>query len=136
MNRKIGIISISAVLFCLLFTQTANAITVVATVPVGLGPVSVAYDSGKDEIFVANFASNSVSVISDATNTVVATLSVGSNPEGVAYDSGKDEIFVANTGSNSVSVISDATNTVVATLSVGSAPLSVAYDSGKDEIFV
>ena len=56
--------------------------TVVATIPVGKGPYGVAYDSGKSETFVTNtlfepsllnpttnFISNTVSVISDSSNT-------------------------------------------------------------------
>src|SRR2546426_1830608 len=98
----------------------------------GLQPVAVAYDSGKGELFVTN--SNSVSVISDATNAVVASVPVGSG--GVAYDSGKGELFVTNRGSNSVSVISDATNAVVASIPAGASPEAVAYDSGRGELFV
>ena len=53
------------------------------------GPVSVAYDSGKGEIFVTNNGGNNVSVISDSSNRVVASIPVGYAPDGVAYDSGK-----------------------------------------------
>ena len=102
----------------------------------GLRPTGAAYDSGKGEAFVANGGSDTVSVISDATNAVVATVAVGSGPIGVAYDSGKGEVFVANEGSDNVSVISDATNAVVATVTVGNFPYGVAYDSGKGEVFV
>src|SRR5256712_3205154 len=102
----------------------------------GLLAVAVAYDSGKGEVFVANSQSNTLSVISDTTNTVVATIPVGSTPYGVAYDGGKGEVFVTNLASNSVSVISDGTNTVVATIPVGSDPIGVAYDAGKGEVFV
>jgi YVTN family beta-propeller protein len=104
--------------------------------------VGVAYDSGKGEIFVANYASNTVSVISDIYNFVVTNVSVGSEPLCVAYDSGKGEIFVSNFNSNpgTVMVISDGTygpaNTVVATLYMGLHPWGVAYDSAKGEIFV
>ena len=87
---------------------------------------------------MANYGSgqNSVSVISDATNTVVATIPVGTTPYGVAYDSGTNQIFVSNHASNSVSVISDSTNAVVATVPVGTTPAGIAYDSVKGEIFV
>jgi YVTN family beta-propeller protein len=121
----------------------------IITIPVGQYPTSVAYDSGKGEVFVTNSycfpggscGLGSVSIISDANNTVVATVPVGSNPTSVAYDSSKGEVFVANTGAqtdpwNNVSVISDTTNTVVATIQVGESPSGVAYDSGKGEIFV
>ena len=67
----------------------------------------VAYDPGKNAIFVANYNSNSISVISDSTNTVVATITVENQPQAIAYDSGKGEIFVTHSESNTVSVISD-----------------------------
>src|SRR2546426_2200714 len=116
----------------------ARAQTVIATVQVGTGPFAVAYDSAKGEVFVANFYSNTVSVISDGTNTVVATIPVGTNPAGVAYDFLKSQVFVSNDFSNDVSVISDSTNTVVATVSIGagSGPLGAAYDFAKGEVFV
>jgi len=61
------------------------------TIPVGSGPIGVAFDSNLNEIFVTNSRSNTVSVISDAANRVTATIIVGSRPEnslaGVAFDS-------------------------------------------------
>src|SRR5208283_2417017 len=77
--------------------------SVVTTVTVENGPVGVAYDSGKGEIFVTDFFNNTVSVISDENNTVIATVGVGNNPVGVAYDSGKGEVFVADSGSDTFS---------------------------------
>jgi YVTN family beta-propeller protein len=86
-------------------TITVNVAPSNPTITVGENPSCIAYDSGKSEIFVANW--NSVSVISDSTNTVVATVPVGISSGGVAYDSGKGEIFVTNSGDNTVSVISE-----------------------------
>src|SRR2546426_2489371 len=103
----------------------------------GAAPFAVAYDGGKGEVFVANpggAGSNSVTVISDATNAVVAIVPVGSNPQGVAYDSAKGEVFVANSagmGSNTVSVISHAAKAAVADIPVRSNPVGGARDSGK-----
>jgi len=108
----------------------------IATIPVGVHPIGVAYDSGKGEVFVANSVSYNVSVINDASHKVVATVAVGPDPLGAAYDSRKGEVFVTNSGNSSVSVISDATNTVVAWVGVGSSPWAVAYDPAKSEVFV
>ncbi|MGA7860726.1 MAG: hypothetical protein WCB19_02580, partial [Thermoplasmata archaeon] len=83
-----------------------------------------------------NYASNNVSVVSDATDAVVATVPVGSSPISAAYVSENGEVFVANYESNNVSVISDATNTVLATVAVGSEPVGVAYDSGTGEVYI
>ena len=104
--------------------------------PGGARPYGLAYDGGKGEVFVANFGSNNVSVISTATKAVVANVPVDRGPIAVAYDSGKGEVFVANYYSGTVSVISDTTNAVEASIPVGSYPQGVAYDSGKGEVFV
>ncbi len=58
--------------------------TVVATVAVGTNPQGVAVNPAGTRAYVANFDSNSVSVIDTATNTVVATVAVGIGPIGVA----------------------------------------------------
>ena len=91
----------------------------------------MAYDPERGKVFVTNDDSDTVSVISDSTNTVVATIPVVHEPYGLAFDSGKGEVFVASSASNIVSVISDITNSVVASLT-GATSLSlngVAYDS-------
>ena len=142
--------SLVSIIFILILVLSAanivHAVEVTATIPVNFaGPI--VYDSGKGEIFVANWGSNTVSVISDNNNTVVATVPTGTNsvdqshPIGVAYDSAKGEIYVVNSypytsGSGTVSVISDSTNTVLASIPVGDYPYYAAYDSGKGEIFV
>src|SRR6266566_738185 len=104
------------------FVPMARAdLVVVATIQIGHVVAGEAYDSGKGEVFVADYNSKSVSVISDITPNLVATIPVG-RPYGVAYDSGKGEVFVANNAGlalSTVSVISDATNAVVATVNVG-----------------
>jgi YVTN family beta-propeller protein len=55
--------------------------------------------------YVANYASNSVSVIATATNTVTATVAVGQNPFGVAVTPDGTHAYVTNASDNTVSVI-------------------------------
>jgi YVTN family beta-propeller protein len=97
---------------------------------------ALAYDPAKGEIFAANFLNNTVSVISDSSNSLVATVKVGAEPVALAYDPARGEVFVANNNASSVSVISDTNNTVVATVTASPNPQSIAYDSGRGEIFV
>ena len=106
------------------------------SVMVGTNPTSVAYDSARGEIFVANSGSDNVSVINDSTNLVVASVGVGSNPYSLAYDPANGTVFVANEMGGSLSVINDTTNTVVQTVTLGSYPIGLAYDSALDEMFV
>ena len=109
---------------------------VTATIPVGNDPLADACDSGNGDVYVANLAGGSVSVINGVTNTVVATIPVGTDPGGLAYDSTNGNVYVANSGTDNVSVISGATNSVVATIPVGSGPVGPAYDSGNSDVYI
>jgi YVTN family beta-propeller protein len=130
-------------------SDTTNTVT--ATISVQIGPVGIAYDSKKSEMYVVNEGGSnlanlqgSVSVISTTTDKVVGTFnnSVGINPEGVLYDSAKGEIFVANSidstgsGPSNISIYADSNNSVVGGAVVGINPIDMAYDSSKGEIFV
>jgi YVTN family beta-propeller protein len=97
---------------------------VVATIPVGSLPYGVAVSPDGRKVYVANYLSNSVSVINTATNSVTATLPVGTTPAGVAVTPDSSRVYVANFGSNNVSVIVGATNAVIATIPVGTGPVA------------
>lgn len=145
--KKTTLVSVLIILVSLSFSVSiVQAIEVIATIPVGSGPMGVAYDSGKNEIFVAN-GDNTVSVISDLSNSVVATISLPSSslsPIDLVYDSGKGEIFVVNNPgelgmftSSTVTVISDTNNSVITTISLGfNRVVGIAYNSAKGEIMV
>jgi len=77
---------------------------------------------GADLAYIANQASNNVSVIDTAAQSVIATVPVGSEPFGVAINPAGTRVYVANQGGNNVSVIDAPAQTVIATLPVGSAP--------------
>ena len=63
----------------LLGVQRAWADSVTKTITVGTGPYGDLFDPDNGHIYVANVASNSVSVIDGSTNTVVATITEPSN---------------------------------------------------------
>jgi len=93
-----------SILFTLILALTAinavHAAPVTANITVGSSPIGVAYDSGKNEVFVAN-AGGKVSIISDKTNTVVANVTgiLGHlglvEPFEMAYDPSKNEMFIS-----------------------------------------
>ncbi|MCI4364084.1 MAG: YncE family protein [Thermoplasmata archaeon] len=107
---------------------------VLASIAVGSAPEGIAVDAGNSEVYVANTASNNVSVIAAPSRQVVATVPVGPQPFGITYDAGKGEIFVAT--SPNVSVISDATNRVVATVGISDGLRGAVYDPGTGEVYV
>jgi YVTN family beta-propeller protein len=114
---------------------------VVGTVLVGKQPRGVTTSRGREHprVFVANSASNSVSVIDPTVNKVEIEIPLrfGRQPEGIAAFNlapGKELIFVANYGSNNVSVIDRATHQEVDKINVGEGPIAVAVDPPAESL--
>jgi YVTN family beta-propeller protein len=105
------------------------------TIPVGITPVGIAYNSYNDDIYVANRGSHTVSVINGATDRVIAIILVGSGPYAVDYDADNKYIYVTNMDADTVSVI-NASNAVNNTIPVGNVPLSIAYNSDNRNLYV
>ncbi len=58
--------------------------TVVATIPVGNGPVGLAVTPDGTLVYISNLEDSTVSVLSTASDTVIATIPVGVEPMGLA----------------------------------------------------
>lgn len=98
-----------------------------AAIAVGTNPTAVAIDKAGGIAVVANTGSNSVSIVSLATNAVINTIAVGNQPTGVAVD---DQLLhpvalVVNSADQTVTAI-DLTNGST------SAPLPVSISSGAN----
>ncbi len=70
--------------------------TVVATVGVGTQPSGVGVNPTTNKIYVANYASDNVSVIAGAADTVTTTVGAGSLPVGVGVNPTTNKIYVEN----------------------------------------
>jgi serine/threonine protein kinase, bacterial len=121
-------------------TAPRTAITT-TTIPVGDDPAGIAVDTAAHIVYVANSGSDTVSVISEATDTVTATISVGDYPAGMAVDPNTGTVWVANYDDGTVSVIDEATNTVIDTINVdidgaNDGPNSVVVDAPTDTVYV
>ncbi|MER5377054.1 Ig-like domain repeat protein [Streptomyces sp. NPDC002553] len=99
----------------------------VADIPVGDGPLVVAFGRAGRVGYVTNFDSGTVTVLDPVTRTATATVTVGSGPWGVAVNPNGSEAYVGNFDSGTVSVIDVLTNTVTATIEGISAPVGVAF---------
>lgn len=119
-----------------------------STLAIGLGTVNtIAMPTGSQPVFVnttqnnalyvANFGTNSVSVINTALNVVSNTVSVGTNPVSLAETPNAFKIYVANQGSNTVSSLNPADltqNTV--TGFTGVAPVWVVARGDSQKVYV
>lgn len=118
------------------YTYT-NPTVYVATVSPFISPVGMAYNSLNNTIYVADFGSNTVSVIDCNTNSIIGSpIVVGSSPREVAYCPINNSIYVTNQGSASVSVINCNTNLVYDTISVRGTAIGIAYNSLNNTMYV
>lgn len=138
--------------------DTSGCGQVLPTVRVGPLPAAAAVDPTTDTIYVANDASNTVSVIDGATcNGAVhsgcgqhtATITVGASPNWIALDPANHSAYTADQGNNgvgsAVSVINTATcdSTDLAgcdqktpTVAVGTQPWALTVDQALHSVFV
>ncbi len=136
---------LSIVIFMLSIAGSVHAASLTTTITTGgVGPIGVVYDPAMHEIFVSNYYSSNIQVISDINNQQGADISAALTqypgpPYNFAYDSAKGEIWVA--ASTGAYAISDATNQVVANVTTNAPSgwgtlTQVAYDPGTGEVFV
>jgi serine/threonine-protein kinase len=100
--------------------------TILATIPVGRSPHSIAPSPDGSRVAVVNYDGNTVSMIDTKTNQVTATIPVGQGPQSVAYAPDGRHLYTANVNDGSVSVIDAATDRVTTAVPVGGSPTSIA----------
>ena len=88
----------------------------------GINPSGLAASPTRNEVYVVNTGSNSVSVIDAETNRLAATIPVHRKPYFIDVDHAGARAYVANAGSNDVSVIDLASRRVIATAAAGEGP--------------
>jgi YVTN family beta-propeller protein len=81
--------------------------TIVATIPVGIGPNGIAYNQNNGDVYVANSINGTISIVDGLENTVTRTILLGinNNPIDISYNISNDRLLVTNTNSSTVSVI-------------------------------
>lgn len=95
-----------------------------AQIDVGEWPISIDTQPIRDNIYVANSDSGTVSVIDLTTNSVIKNINVGYNPSFIHAPPFGDNIYVANFDSDTVSVIDSVTDEVVAGVTFDINPFS------------
>jgi DNA-binding beta-propeller fold protein YncE len=105
--------------------------SVVATVPVGFGPQTVAYDPANHDVYVASAAS--ISVISPD-NQVVATIKSLDAPTYMIYNPVNQEIYVTQSNPPyGIAVINAVTNSLVTTIRIEA--FSATFDPANGNIY-
>ena len=108
-------------------------------IKVGDKPLGLASTSDGGLVFVANFGSNSVSVLSTASLSELIQVSTGRGPTACAVTPDNSQVYVTNSLDGTLSVIDVQSKTVIETIPIGqpgSAPYDIAiYRSAGGDVF-
>ena len=121
-------------------TQAVTFTNSVVSVPVGSGPVGLAYDSANGYVYVTNGGSNNISVLSGT--KVIASVPAYNSPWGLAYDAADGYVYATNWGGGSgtwvVTVVNGTRDVANMTYSTGGtmAPMGVTYDDTNGTVWV
>jgi YVTN family beta-propeller protein len=91
----------------------------IQNITVGSQPTGILYDSANHRVYVANYASESVSVIDARTGSVVKTIATHHNAWELTLDTSNGQLFVTNGDVGAMSIINTSTERLVRTLPVG-----------------
>jgi YVTN family beta-propeller protein len=102
-----------------------------ALLDVGVTPVHLAMKPDGGEIFVSNFASDSISEIYTWTNEVGGTYLIGSHPTHGIVTRDNTTLWVSNFSSDLISIYSIDDGQLVATVHTGSGPDALAFSADE-----
>jgi YVTN family beta-propeller protein len=107
--------------------------SLLAQIPVGLGPVSV-NPRTDDEVWVVNQVSNSVSIVSVSKGFVEATIGIGPEPMDVVFAG--NQAYVSVSRENAVAVLDLTTHSLIASLPVfGGSPRALAVSPDGNTVY-
>lgn len=129
---------LAVILALLLAAIPVQAQTVVATVPVGQIPQSIAVNPVTNKIYVANLGSGDITVIDGVTDSTITLTDPNANfLQTVVVNPVTNMIYVANFNSNNVTVIDGATNAITSVADPSAnGPNEVAVNPVTNKIYV
>ncbi|MEO6117392.1 MAG: YncE family protein [Pseudolysinimonas sp.] len=110
--------------------------TLIAAIPVGSGPVAVAFDPTGGKAYVADYASADATIIDVASHSVTGTFAVPGVPYGVAFSPDGAKAYVSDNGGTitPVDVATDTPGTAIQT--TGAALESVTFSPDGTRAYV
>jgi uncharacterized repeat protein (TIGR01451 family) len=108
----------------------------VASIGVGDSPRGLAIDAGRRRVYVANYGSDSLSVLDANNQAVIQTVEDIPAANGVAYDPVHNLIWVTSYDDDQVIPIDAQSLSSLPALSVGDGPWGVVYDPVHDAAYV
>ena len=121
-----------------LINTISNKVEQVITegIPEHSSPLRVVQSPDKSLLYVANPGSNTIPVISTATNKVLTAFAAGVNPTGMVISPDGSRLYVTGGTSNRLSVIDASTHAIVKTVTTGLNPIDMAISADGKKLYI
>jgi YVTN family beta-propeller protein len=96
----------------------------------------LAYDPGRQRLYVAELGSNSVGIVDLKTRRLIRTAPGFDEPQGVAYEAFKDIVYVASSGDGSLRLFRGADFAPLGKISLGDDADNVRIESATHRVYV
>jgi len=119
----------------------ASTSRVLENIPVMDQPLNVIANSAGTRVYVANYGSDTISVIDTTNNTAIAIISIGNpskrdQPMRLALNPTETRLYVTNHNDNIVSVIDTTSNSIISNINVGVKPVDIIVDKSNTFVYV
>jgi YVTN family beta-propeller protein len=104
-------------------------------IPVGDYPISMVFNDDSSMLYVANYGSNSISLIRLSDNSVTNINLTASKPNSMVYQKALKRLFVACEGEDKVAMIELSNNTVTY-IKTGAIPSRLLFNPNQDILYV
>ena len=105
----------------------ANELELIAEIPVGIEPKSVAIDPSRAIAYVADFGSDTISIVDLATCARVDSIAVGDRPAAVAIAEDGTLLAVTEYGADTLRLVDTTTRQTSATIPISDRPYAAAF---------
>ena len=136
--QKVNSLIFAVTLVLLWFSSQAIAQTVVATIPLGQSPSSIAVNTQTNIVYATCQSPTTLKVVDGATNTVTATIPLNSiffPPLGIAVNSTTNRIYVDDFV-HGVQVLDGATKATVTTITLPTGVVKIAVNPVTNMVYV
>ena len=120
---------------------TLHAETLVLETKIPLGNVRgridhLAYDAGRQRLYVAELGNNSVGIVDLKNSRLVSTVKGFEQPQGIGYERSTDMVYVANAGDGSVRIHRGEDFAPLGQIPLGDDADNVRVDAGAQRVYV
>ncbi len=117
-----------------------NGVTLLGNIDIGIlngsgtQPAELTYDAADNDIYVPDYGSNNVTIISGTNNTILTSPLTGDDPIAATYDPQDQDVYTANYGiTDDLSAYHGTTS--LGYIAVGAHPRSMLYDPQNGELY-